>query len=61
MFDCGTQDFKMYELGLCNNIFVINIRCVQQRSTTFKFVCLFVSFSFFLVEDYLLNLIFTLI
>ena len=22
MFDCGTQDLKMYELGLFNNIFV---------------------------------------
>ena len=42
MFDCETQGLKMYELGLFNNIFV------QLLSSSFG------SFSFFLVEGYLL-------
>ena len=49
MFDCETQGLKMYELGLFNNIFV------QLLSSSFG------SFSFSLVEGYLLPLTFKLI
>ena len=58
MFNCGRmQSFKIYELGLFNNILVTTLAVfnnVQLLSNLF-------SFSFFLVEDYLLPLIFELI
>ena len=59
MFNCGRmQSFKIYELGLFNNILVTTLAVFNNVQLLSN---LFFSFSFFLVEDYLLPLIFELI